>query len=452
LRGPGRVHDPRKIIWGVAKEAKEAPVNLTAERSDLAGSIRIPASKSHTIRGVVVGTLADGRSFLSNPLDAADTQSAASCCRGLGARVDQLDQRWTIDGVGGALPASPSALDVGNSGTTLGNLLAVCATGTAPITLDGDASIRTRPYAPLLRSLEQLSATVERAGPNGTAPIAIRGPLRGGEATVDGTTSIYLTPLLVACPLAVGSSVLRVDGTMNEKGYVRMTLDWLEAAGIEVAVNDDLTLVEIPGRQTYRPVDRPVAADFSSAAFPACAAVLRATSDVVLEGLDFSDSQGDKVVFDILEEMGARFEIGSVVTVHPTDRLRGRRIDLSGAPDALPILSVVACAAEGETILENVAMARIKETDRIAVMCQELTKMGASIEERPDGLVIRGGALRGAEVDGHDDHRVVMALAVAGLIAEGTTTIRGAESVRITYPTFVSSMRSLGARFGEIEG
>ena len=427
-------------------------MNLTAHRSNLAGSIRIPASKSHTIRGVVVGTLADGRSVLTNPLDAADTQSAASCCRELGARIDQPEERWTIDGIGGALPSEPMALDVGNSGTTLGNLLGLCATGTAPITLDGDTSIRTRPYGPLLRSLEQLGATVESAGPSGIAPITIRGPLRGGEATVDGTTSIYLTPLLVACPLASGPSVLRVDGTMNEKGYVRMTLDWLEAAGIEVSVNEDLTVAEIPGGQSYRPVDRPVAADFSTAAFPACAAVLAATSDVVLEGLDFADSQGDKVVFDILKEMGARFEIDSVVTVHPTDRLRGRRIDLSGAPDALPMLSVVACAAEGETVFENVAMARIKETDRIAVMRQELTKMGASIEERPDGLIIRGSALRGVEVDGQDDHRVVMALAVAGLIAEGTTTVQGAESVRITYPTFVSSMQGLGARFEEVEG
>ena len=427
-------------------------MNLTAERSSLAGSIRIPASKSHTIRGVIVGTLADGRSVLSHPLDAADTRSAASCCRGLGARIDPGDERWTIDGVGGALPTAPSVLNVGNSGTTLGNLLAVCATGTAPITLDGDGSIRTRPYGPLLRSLEQLGATVEEAGPNGTAPITIRGPLRGGEATVDGTTSIYLTPLLIACPLASGPSVLRVDGAMNEKGYVRMTLEWLGSAGIAVAVNEDLTSAEIRGGQRYRPIDRPIAADFSSAAFPVCAAVLAASSDVVLEGLDFGDSQGDKIVFDILGDMGARFEIGQEVTVCPTEGLNGRRIDLSGAPDALPILSVVACAAEGETVLENVAMARIKETDRIAVMCGELAKMGAAIEERPDGLVVRESALRGTEVDGHDDHRVVMALAVAGLIAEGTTTIRGVESVRITYPTFVPSMRSLGARFEEIGG
>jgi len=426
-------------------------MDLRIERSTLAGSVRIPASKSHTIRGVILGTLADGRTTLANPLDAADTQSAVRCCGSLGATIEQESERWTIDGTGGVLPAMPTSLDVGNSGTTLGNLLAVCATGSAPITLDGDASIRTRPFAPLLRSLEQLGATIEAAGPDGTAPITIRGPLTGGEAVVDGTTSIFLTPLLVACPLAGGRSTLRVDGVMNEQGYVRMTLDWLEQAGVSVSANEALTHVEIRGGQRYRAISRPIAADFSSAAFPTCAAVLAAGSDVSLLGLDFGDTQGDKVVFDILREMGARFDFGSSVTVHPTDGLEGRRIDLSGAPDALPILSVIACAAEGETVLENVAMARIKETDRIAVMREELTKMSAEVSERPDGLVIRGGPLTGATVDGHDDHRVIMALAVAGLIASGATVVRGAEAMQITYPTFIESMRSLGAKIAASE-
>ena len=420
---------------------------LKVKRSSLAGAIRIPGSKSHTIRGVIVGSIANGISVLSDPLNAADTHSSVSCCSTLGALVERQERRWTVRGFGGRLPADPVQLDVGNSGTTLGNLIGICATGRVPLTLDGDASIRTRPYAPLLRSLEQLGATIEESGPDGTAPITVHGPLRGGEATVDGTTSIYLTPLLVACPLAEGRSVLRVDGEMNEKGYVRMTLDWLKTAGIEVVANDALTRFDIPGGQSYRPVRRTIAADFSSAAFPACAAILAGGDDVVLQGLDFADKQGDKVVFEILSEMGASIEIGSSdVRLRPTETLHGRRIDLSGAPDALPILSVVACAAEGETVFDNVAMARIKETDRIAVMCKELGAMGADIEELPDGLVIRKSELRGAEVDGHDDHRVVMALAVAGMVAEGPTRIRSAESVRITYPTFISSMTGLGAR------
>lgn len=420
---------------------------LAVKRSSLRGSIRIPASKSHTIRGVIMGFLADGQSQILHPLDAADTLSAVNCCRQLGAPIDQRNDRWIIDGTGGRLPSSSLSIHVGNSGTTLGNLIAVCATGDVPITLDGDKSIRTRPFRPLLDSLQQLGATVESASPDGTAPITIRGPLHAGQASVNGTTSIYLTPLLLAAPLVTGSICLNVDGVMNEKGYVRMTLDWLRACGIEITSNDALTQFEIAGPQLYTPFERPIAADFSSATFPGCAAMLAADPDVVLQGLDFNDSQGDKQVFEYLRQMGATLDIrGSELHIQRSESLRGIRMDLSDTPDALPMLAVVGCCCEGETVLENVAMARIKETDRIAVMCAELSKMGAKIEEKPDGLMIRKSVLHGASVNGYDDHRVIMALAVAGLIAEGETRINSAESVCITYPTFVSSMQAIGAR------
>ena len=152
-------------------------------------------------------------------------------------------------------------------------------------------------------------------------------------------------------------------------------------------------------------------------------------------------------MFEYLRQMGATLDIrGSELRIQRSESLHGIRMDLSNTPDALPMLAVVGCCCEGETVLENVAMARIKETDRIAVMCAELSKMGAKIEEKPDGLMIRKSVLHGASVNGHDDHRVIMALAVAGLIAEGETRINSAESVRITYPTFVSSMQAIGAR------
>ena len=419
---------------------------LSVRPSCLQGTIRIPASKSHTIRGVLIGLLAEGESVLLHPLEAADTLSAVRCAIALGAKIDCQNDRWAVRGIGGQLPSTPIVLDVGNSGTTLGNLIGLCAAGRTPITLTGDASIRTRPFEALLSSLTELGATVEASGTRGTAPITIRGPLKGGSARVDGTTSIYLTPLLVAAPLVDGDTELVVDGAMNEKGYVRMTLDWLQAAGIDISHNDDLTHFYIPGRQAVRPVSRSIAADFSSAAFPGCAAVLAADPEVTVVGLDFDDAQGDKQIFDLLRQMGASFDIvGSELRIQRSSELHGIRMDLSDMPDALPMLAVVGCFAEGETILHNVAMARIKETDRIAVMCAELRKMGANIEERPDGLVIRKSRLHGAKVNGHDDHRVVMSLAVAGLLAEGETQVDSAESVRITYPTFLSSMQGLGA-------
>ncbi len=419
---------------------------LSVQSSRLHGAIRIPASKSHTIRGILLGLLAEGESVLSHPLEAADTLSAVRCAQALGAGIDCQTEQWTIRGVGGRLPSAPISVDVGNSGTTLGNLIGICATGATPFTLDGDASIRTRPFESLLSSLVELGASVEASGPHGTAPITIHGPLRGGKARVDGITSIYLTPLLIASPLIDKDTELVVDGTMNEKGYVRMTLDWLRAAGIRFSHNDQLTRFSIPGGQSYRPVKRSIAADFSSAAFPSCAAVLAADPEVTVMGLDFDDAQGDKQVFDYLRQMGASFDIeGPVLKIQRASRLRGIRMDLSDIPDALPMLAVVGCFADGETVLHNVAMARIKETDRIAVMCAELGKMGADIEELPDGLIIRQSQLHGTRVNGHDDHRVVMALAVAGLLADGETQVDSAESVQITFPTFLSSMQELGA-------
>ena len=158
------------------------------------------------------------------------------------------------------------------------------------------------------------------------------------------------------------------------------------------------------------------------------------------------DEQGDKAVVTHIQSMGAEVTVGDSDVRVRRGSLQGCEFDLNATPDALPAMAVAACVAEGETRLVNVAQARVKETDRIAVMAAELRKMGASIDERPDGLVIRGGRLRGAEVEGHDDHRVVMALAVAGLAAEGTTIIHGAECAAVTFPNFVQLMTGLGAR------
>jgi 3-phosphoshikimate 1-carboxyvinyltransferase len=194
-----------------------------------------------------------------------------------------------------------------------------------------------------------------------------------------------------------------------------------------------------------------IPADFSGATFAACAAAITGAA-LTLTGLDFSDPQGDKGVFEVLQRMGAAVIHGpDGVTVRQDAALRGRTIDLNAMPDALPALAIVACAAEGETRFVNVAQARIKETDRIAVMKEELAKMGAAVTEHEDGLTIRHSALKGKQVSGHDDHRVVMALALAGMIAEGETVIDTAEAAAVTYPTFVEDFRKIGAKIETLE-
>jgi 3-phosphoshikimate 1-carboxyvinyltransferase len=206
---------------------------------------------------------------------------------------------------------------------------------------------------------------------------------------------------------------------------------------------DELRRFRVPGGQRYRPLDIRVPADFSSATFFLAAGAL-GRNDILVRGLDMNDTQGDKAVVDYLREMGADLVIGDDgIRVRPGE-LRGCELDLNATPDALPMMAVVACFARGTTALTNVPQARLKETDRIAVMREELGKMGAKIMEKPDGLVIEQSALHGTKVDGHDDHRVVMSLAVAATAIPGETRISTAEAIHVTYPTFVAELRDLG--------
>jgi len=213
----------------------------------------------------------------------------------------------------------------------------------------------------------------------------------------------------------------------------------------------DFSRFTIPGGQKYKPFDLTVPSDFSSATFAAVAAAI-AGSKVSLGGLDFSDPQGDKGIFDVLKTMGVQVEYDADQTiVHKCTQLKGQIVDLNSMPDALPALAVLACAAQGETQFINVGQARIKETDRIAVMREELSKMGADITEQPDGLIVRQSNLKGAHVNGHDDHRVVMALSLAAMIAQGETVIDTAEAADVTYPSFVDDFSKIGANITIIE-
>jgi len=417
-------------------------VKLVVNKSNLSGSVRIPGSKSHTIRAVAIASLADGTSHVREPLVASDTLSAFDAYRLLGAQAVKTDE-WVIRGVGGRPVVPDNVIDVGNSGTTLYIALASAALVNGITVLTGDEQIRRRPARPLIDALNALGAKVESTRGNGMAPIIVRGPVRGGEIKLDcSQTSQYLTSLLLNCPLASGDTVIEVE-SLVEQPYIEMTLRWLEEQKI-VLENDDFRRFRIRGGQGYTAFDKPIPADWSSATFFMCAAAITG-ADVTLLGLDTNDTQGDKAVAGMLAEMGCKVESveGGVRIIGGV--LKGAEFDLGDTPDALPAMAVTACFAEGETRLVNVPQARLKETDRIAVMCEELSKMGADIEELPDGLIIRGSRLTPAFVHGHADHRVIMALAVAGLALDGETTISTAEALNVTFPNFVELMTSAGA-------
>jgi 3-phosphoshikimate 1-carboxyvinyltransferase len=269
----------------------------------------------------------------------------------------------------------------------------------------------------------------------------VGGRLRGGRTSIEAVTSQYLSSLLICTPLGDGDSVIDVP-LLNEQPYVHITLDWLARTGIRLE-RDELKQFRVPGRQQYRPTDVRVAADFSSATFFLAAGALKG-NDLLVRGLDMNDPQGDKAVVDYLRQMGASVEIRPEgIHVGPGD-LTGCEIDMNATPDALPMMAVVGCFAKGTTRLVNVPQARLKETDRIAVMAAELSKMGAKITELPDGLVIEQSDLRPADVHGHDDHRVVMSLAIAGCLIPGGTRISSAEAMSVTFPTFLECVHGLG--------
>jgi 3-phosphoshikimate 1-carboxyvinyltransferase len=430
------------------------------------GAVRVPASKSHTIRRLLVASLADGVSRIERPLYSLDTRSCLAVCRALGADIKETPDRWIVKGVaarsangfsfgGGRGAAQNAVLDVGNSGTTLFLALAIAALGATPRAFTGDEQIGRRSAANLLSALESLGATVTSAA-NGCTPITVRGPWKGGACRIECPTSQYLSALLLAAPLAQKGCVTTIEvPLLNEKPYIDMTLSYLDAQGAPYEKNADYSHFRIPGGAVYKPVNGSVPADFSSAAFPAAAAIISGGS-VTLLGLDPHDTQGDKAFFGMIARMGASVAWKrtkgtsgdwEVAVSRNGKKLRAGAFDLNATPDLLPVMAALAAFAEGETHLTNVAHARIKETDRIAVMAQELDKLGVRRWETPDGLVIQGGAPPGAPsggpVDGHGDHRVVMALAAMGLGAAGDLEIRGAEAADVTYPGFLSL---LGAR------
>lgn len=414
-------------------------------KSDLKGEILIPASKSHTIRAISIAAMANGRSVLKNPLVSADALSCVAGARELGAKIE-TGTDYIVEGIGGLYSNGKKRIDVGNSGTSLRILTALASLGSHDVEFDGDSSIRKRPMVPLLSALENLGAKIEST--EGKCPFTIHGPIKGGKTVVNGISSQFLTALLIACPLADGDTEVTVEN-LHEQPYVEITLDWLKKQNIQYE-QKGLDWFRIKGNQSYKPFEGQIPADFSSATFALCAAAIT-QSEILIKGLDFTDSQGDKVIFNHLEKMGVKLTHTSKGVLITPGPLKGIDIDMNATPDALPALAVTACFAEGTTRLLNVKQARLKECDRIAASTTELTKLGAKIEELEDGLIIEGSKLTANACHGYDDHRMVMALTLAGMGCEGILEVDTAEAVSITYPSFVDDFVGLGAKIEKMK-
>lgn len=410
------------------------------------GSVTAPPSKSYTHRSFIIASLAEGTSKIKNCLRAGDTLATLKACRAFGVKIEE-NEEITIQGSGGKLKTPESAIDCENSGTTI-RLIAGIAALDGEVTLTGDASIQRRPMQPLLDALGQLG--VESCSTNGTPPLVIKGGnFEGGEARIRGDiSSQFISSLLIAAPYAKNDVRITITTQMKSKPYVDLTLDMMEKFGVKVE-NKSYKEFLIKAGQKYRGREYEVEGDYSSASyFLALAAMTH--SEITVKNLFRDSKQGDRQLLRILKKMGAEVTEKNREVAVKGGELKGINVDLGNAPDLLPTVAALACKAKGKTVIKNVAHARLKESDRIAACSTELSKFGVSIEEKKDGLVVHGtGRLTGAKVNsvdklGRADHRMAMALTIAGLAAEGETTIENAECVQISYPEFFDVLKSLG--------
>ncbi len=406
------------------------------------GTIEVPASKSQTIRAFLIAYFSREMSIIRHPLISSDTESCIEAVKALRAKVSFSKDMSTafVDSSAAVLPESIE-IDAGNSGTTEYLLLPMAASLGIPVTITGDEQLRRRPLGPLADALNVLGAEITSC--DGKPPVTIKGPLFGGHASIECRTSQYLSGLLLGAPLASGNTVIDCP-LLFEKPYVSLTLGWLDKQKIRYSISSDYMHAEIEGGQRYHGFDEYIAGDYSSASFFFAMAAMAGTA-ITVKGLDRNDVQGDKAILDILQEMGCMITWeGNAVTVRGPEKLNGGTFDLNAIPDTLPILAAAAAAAEGVTKLTNVPQARIKETDRIRSMHENLTALGIECEEEYDGLIIHGrGHVDGGSVKGFGDHRIIMAMASLSAAATDDIIIDNEEAAAVTFPTFFSLFDSI---------
>jgi 3-phosphoshikimate 1-carboxyvinyltransferase len=435
-------------------------MKATVRRSKIKGEISAPPSKSYTHRAIAIAALAK-RSDIFYPLISGDTKATINAAKCLGATIEIEREREekvksiTIEGTEGSPSTPEDVLNAENSGTTLRFFTAISSLCEGAAVLTGDASLRKRPNLPLLKSLNDLGSEAFSTKGDGTAPIVVKGRLRGGETTIDASiSSQFISALLIACPLAEKNSYILANN-LTSVPYMRMTTEVLEKAGVEVHFSRSTTShdysFEVEGGKRYDLGRFTVPGDFSSVSYLLAAAALT-ESELKIRNL-FPSAQGDARIVELLKEMGVEIrwkkEEGVVEVKGAEDvTLKGITVNMRENPDLVPTIAVLAAVATGTTEITGVAHLRYKETDRLRFLREELRKMGVRIEEKEDGLLIEGKRkkeLKAAKVHSHDDHRLAMALTVAALSASGETVIEGAECANISYPSFFEDMLDLGA-------
>ena len=461
-------------------------MEIKATRHNLSGSVIVPGSKSHTIRALILASMADGTSVIRNPLPSADCLSTAAALPLIGAEVDlNLSEegtpgtQWVVHGAGKNIHLPDDVVNVGNSGSLLYFLSPIAATFKGISIFTGDESIRKRPVAHVADALNQIGARACTAVPghNG-CPLIIEGPVKAGTINTSGeVSSQYISGLMMAAVLMNGKLTLNLSNP-KEVPYLTMTQKWLEKAGVKAFVSEDYKKIEVEGPCPIKAFEVTIPSDWEAVAFPLIAALIT-DSDITIENIDSSGTQGDEAIVDVLKQLGADIDwdyeketlrvrggkkasdgIGRL----STEKLPGGElhVKMSSFPDAICALAVIACFTEGTVVLEDAEVCRRKETDRLTVLNAELTKLGAFIEEKQDALIIHGHSpvnadgtpnekfvIHGGECESYDDHRMAMSLSCMGLGLrdKDAVYVKNAECCAVSFPRFYEVMNTLGASF-----
>lgn len=420
------------------------PLPMTPASRPLTGSVRPPGSKSLTNRAFITAALAEGTSTLTGVLDSDDTLVMIESLGRLGVRIGDRAPRITfVDGCGGHLPQKNAKLFLGNSGTSIRFLTALCAIGEGTFRLDGVARMRQRPIADLVNSLNDLGGNVHCELGNDCPPVIVeaRG-LAGGKAVVaGGTSSQYLSALLMAAPKAHNTVELTIGGELVSEPYVEMTIAVMRAFGVECERTANGYRIE---PQQYKATKYAIEPDASAASYFFAAAAITG-GRITVEGLTRKALQGDVLFVDALERMGCTIEEGADSLTVIGGPLTGIDIDMNAISDTAQTLAAVAVFAEGPTTIRHIAHVRHKETDRIAAVATELRKLGQQVEEFADGLAIHPQPVTPAVVETYDDHRMAMSFSLIGLKAEGIRIANPGCTAK-TYPGYWDDLAKLVGR------
>ena len=412
----------------------------------LSGEIEPQPSKPHTQFASALALLAGGKSVIEHPLRVKDTNVMLQAAEAMGATVKRTQERWSIWGVEGSLRPTKNVIDARNSGTVLSLLTSIATLAPAITVLNGDSQLRSRPMPALLRSLRRLGGDVYSTKSDESPPFVVfGGKLKGGKTRLGELNARYLPALLLPCPYAEERVTFSFEWTENPS-QLGLALELMDAAG--AGVSERRGELEV-AKKTYRAFRFSVPQELSTAA-PFVVAAALTESRLRIGGVKKIIGR-DVPFLAVLKRAGIRLEASKKgFYVEGEQSPRATKLDLSPLPELLPIVALLACKAKGRTFIQNAEEARTMKSDRISATARELRRMGARILERRDGLLIEGPArLKGCEVDGHGDYAVVAALVVAGMLAEGKTTVKnGVQALRTSHSRFISTFQALGAEIG----